>query len=72
MPPASPITGFVFFTLHHIIALSAYFDWRITLIGSVGVLASCSSCGTPACGTPAPLGDCCDGCRAGTGCTCQP
>lgn len=25
------------FTLHHIVALSAYFDWRITLLGSLGV-----------------------------------
>ncbi len=34
--PAVVASG-LFFTLHHIIALSAYFDWRITLIGSVGV-----------------------------------
>ena len=27
----------LFFTLHHIIALAAYFDWRVTLLGSVGV-----------------------------------
>lgn len=25
------------FTLHHVFALSVYFDWRITLIGSAGV-----------------------------------
>ncbi len=34
--PAVIFSG-VFFTLHHIIALAAYFDWRITLLGSVGV-----------------------------------
>jgi CAAX protease family protein len=27
----------LFFTLHHIIALTAYFDWRITVLGSLGV-----------------------------------
>ncbi len=27
----------LFFTLHHIIALAAYFDWRVTILGSVGV-----------------------------------
>jgi membrane protease YdiL (CAAX protease family) len=31
-----PATALLF-TLHHIIALAAYFDWRITLIGSAGV-----------------------------------
>jgi membrane protease YdiL (CAAX protease family) len=38
MPPARavPATALLF-TLHHIIALAAYFDWRITLIGSAGV-----------------------------------
>lgn len=25
------------FTLHHILALAAYFDWRVTLFGSLGV-----------------------------------
>jgi hypothetical protein len=25
------------FTIHHIVALNAYFDWRVTLLGSVGV-----------------------------------
>lgn len=34
--PAVMASG-LFFTLHHIIALSAYFDWRITAIGSLGV-----------------------------------
>ncbi len=29
-------SGF-FFTLHHIIALNVYFDWRVSLLGSVGV-----------------------------------
>lgn len=27
----------VFFTLHHVIALDFYFDWRVTLIASLGV-----------------------------------
>jgi len=27
----------LFFTLHHILALSAYFDWPVVLLGSVGV-----------------------------------
>jgi membrane protease YdiL (CAAX protease family) len=27
----------VFFTIHHIIALAYYFDWRVTLLGSIGV-----------------------------------
>ena len=26
-----------FFTLHHVIALAYYFDWRVTLLGSIGV-----------------------------------
>ena len=26
-----------FFTVHHVIALAFYFDWRITLLGSLGV-----------------------------------
>lgn len=34
--PAVALSGLCF-TLHHIIALSAYFDWRITTLGSVGV-----------------------------------
>ena len=29
-------SGFLF-TLHHIIALDVYFDWRVTVLGSVGV-----------------------------------
>jgi len=31
------IAAAAFFTLHHVIALDFYFDWRITLIGSAGV-----------------------------------
>ncbi len=27
----------VLFTLHHIIALNVYFDWRVSLLGSIGV-----------------------------------
>ncbi len=27
----------LFFTLHHIIALDVYFDWRVTVLGSLGV-----------------------------------
>ncbi len=34
--PAVVVSGLCF-TLHHTIALSAYFDWRITLIASLGV-----------------------------------
>ena len=29
----------LFFTLHHTCALAAYFDWRVTILGSVGVFA---------------------------------
>ena len=29
-------SGF-FFTLHHIIALEVYFDWRISVLGSIGI-----------------------------------
>jgi membrane protease YdiL (CAAX protease family) len=29
--------GGVLFTMHHVIALAYYFDWRVTLIGSAGV-----------------------------------
>ena len=35
-PLAVAVSG-LFFTLHHIIALTAYFDWRITVLGSLGV-----------------------------------
>ncbi len=34
--PAVIASG-LFFTLHHIIALNAYFDWRVTTLGAVGV-----------------------------------
>lgn len=34
--PAVVASG-LFFTLHHVIALSAYFDWRITTLASLGV-----------------------------------
>lgn len=34
--PAVAASG-LFFTLHHVIALTAYFDWRITAIASLGV-----------------------------------
>jgi CAAX protease family protein len=27
----------LFFTLHHVLALAYYFDWRVTVIGSLGV-----------------------------------
>ena len=27
----------LFFTLHHIIALEVYFDWRISVLGSIGI-----------------------------------
>lgn len=31
------IAAGLFFTLHHVVALAYYFDWRVTLIGSLGV-----------------------------------
>ena len=34
--PAVVASG-LFFTLHHVIALTVYFDWRITLLASLGV-----------------------------------
>ncbi len=34
--PAVIASG-VFFTLHHVIALTVYFDWRITVLASLGV-----------------------------------
>ena len=34
---AAAIAAGVLFTLHHIIALSVYFDWRITALASLGV-----------------------------------
>jgi membrane protease YdiL (CAAX protease family) len=33
---AAVAAGF-FFTVHHVIALAFYFDWRVTLLGSLGV-----------------------------------
>ncbi|MHC4218422.1 MAG: CPBP family intramembrane glutamic endopeptidase [Planctomycetota bacterium] len=35
--PAAVVASGLFFTLHHIIALNVYFDWRVTVLGSVGV-----------------------------------
>jgi uncharacterized protein len=35
--PLAVLATALFFTLHHIIALAAFFDWRVTLAGSVGV-----------------------------------
>jgi len=38
MPKAvAVVAAGLFFTLHHVIALTAYFDWRITVLGSLGV-----------------------------------
>jgi hypothetical protein len=38
MPRAAAIAASgLFFTLHHVIALRAYFDWRATALGSLGV-----------------------------------
>jgi len=34
---AAVLAAGLFFTLHHVIALTAYFDWRITILGSLGV-----------------------------------
>ncbi len=35
--PLAVAASGLFFTIHHIIALTAYFDWRITVLGSIGV-----------------------------------
>jgi len=35
--PIAVAASGLFFTLHHVIALTAYFDWRITVLGSLGV-----------------------------------
>ncbi len=38
MPRVLAVTASgLFFTLHHIVALDVYFDWRVTILGSVGV-----------------------------------
>lgn len=38
MPRAAAVVAAgLFFTIHHVIALAFYFDWRVTLIGAVGV-----------------------------------
>jgi membrane protease YdiL (CAAX protease family) len=34
---AAVIAAGLFFTLHHVIALDFYFDWRVTVLGSTGV-----------------------------------
>jgi membrane protease YdiL (CAAX protease family) len=34
---AAVLASGLFFTVHHVVALSFYFDWRVTLLGSVGV-----------------------------------
>lgn len=34
---AAVVAGALFFTMHHVIAVAAQFDWRITLLASVGV-----------------------------------
>jgi membrane protease YdiL (CAAX protease family) len=34
---AAVVAAGVFFTAHHVVALAFYFDWRVTLIGSLGV-----------------------------------
>ncbi len=34
---AAVIAAGLFFTFHHIIGLDAYFDWRVTALGSLGV-----------------------------------
>ena len=34
---AAVIAAGVFFTIHHVIALAIYFDWRVTVISSAGV-----------------------------------
>jgi membrane protease YdiL (CAAX protease family) len=34
---AAVVLSGLFFTLHHIVALAVYFDWRVTVLGSVGV-----------------------------------
>lgn len=34
---AAAVAAGLFFTVHHVFALAFYFDWRVTLIGAVGV-----------------------------------
>lgn len=34
--PAVMATG-IFFTIHHVVALAYYFDWRLTVLGGLGV-----------------------------------
>ena len=34
---AAVFASALFFTLHHIVALGAYFDWRVTVLASLGV-----------------------------------
>jgi len=34
---AAVIAAALFFTVHHIVALAFYFDWRVTFLGAVGV-----------------------------------
>ena len=34
---AAVVAAGLLFTLHHVIALAFYFDWRVTLLGSIGV-----------------------------------
>ncbi len=39
MPRAAAVlASALFFTLHHVVALRAYFDWRVTVLASLGVL----------------------------------
>lgn len=38
MPRLAAVTAAgLFFTLHHVVALAFYFDWRVTVLGSLGV-----------------------------------
>lgn len=34
---AAVLLSALFFTIHHVVALAAQFDWRVTVLGSVGV-----------------------------------
>ena len=34
---AAVVAAGFFFTVHHVIALAFYFDWRVTVLGSIGV-----------------------------------
>ncbi len=38
LPGVAVVVSGLLFTVHHVIALDVYFDWRVTVLGSLGVL----------------------------------